>query len=86
MYPNPSRSLVIPHNSCPEEYVVFLDEGHGFVKNENETKGYRGILDFLEEYLKGSRACESKVGRSGARERMRERKKCVDIFVSLSYI
>ena len=39
-------------NSIPVEYVVFPDEGHGFVKKENEIKGYGGILTFLEKYLK----------------------------------
>jgi dipeptidyl aminopeptidase/acylaminoacyl peptidase len=37
----------------PVEYVVFEDEGHGFVKRENEIKGYKAILDFLDKYLKG---------------------------------
>lgn len=37
----------------PVEYVVFEDEGHGFVKKENEIEGYGKILDFLNKYLKG---------------------------------
>lgn len=40
-------------NGVPVEYIVFPDEGHGFVKKENEIKGYRSILDFLEKHLKG---------------------------------
>ena len=40
-------------NNVPVEYVVFEDEGHGFVKKENEKEGYSKILDFLNEYLKG---------------------------------
>lgn len=43
-------------NGVPVEYVVFPDEGHGFVKKENEIKGYRAILDFVEEYLKGTKS------------------------------
>jgi dipeptidyl aminopeptidase/acylaminoacyl peptidase len=43
-------------NGVPVEYVVFPDEGHGFVKKENEIKGYKAILDFVEEYLKGTRS------------------------------
>lgn len=39
-------------NNVPVEYVVFEDEGHGFVKKENEIKGYRQILSFLDKYLK----------------------------------
>lgn len=40
-------------NNVPVEYVVFPDEGHGFVKKENEIKGYGGIVTFLDKYLKG---------------------------------
>ena len=40
-------------NNVPVEYIVFPDEGHGFVKRENEIKGYKAILDFLEKYLRG---------------------------------
>lgn len=40
-------------NGIPVEYVVFDDEGHGFLKKENEIKGYKAILDFLDKYLKG---------------------------------
>lgn len=32
------------------------DEGHGFVKKENEIKGYGAVLEFLERYLKGATA------------------------------
>jgi dipeptidyl aminopeptidase/acylaminoacyl peptidase len=41
-------------NNVPVEYVVFPDEGHGFVKKENEIKGYGGILIFLDKYLKNN--------------------------------
>ncbi|RMG51479.1 MAG: S9 family peptidase [Acidobacteria bacterium] len=40
-------------NGVPVEYMVFDDEGHGFVKKENQIKGYRAILKFLDTYLKG---------------------------------
>lgn len=39
-------------NNVPVEYVVFPDEGHGFVKKDNEIKGYGQILVFLDTYLK----------------------------------
>jgi dipeptidyl aminopeptidase/acylaminoacyl peptidase len=39
-------------NGVPVEYVVFPDEGHGFVKKENEIRGYSGILAFLDQHLK----------------------------------
>ena len=42
-------------NEVPVEYVVFPDEGHGFIKKENEIKGYGQILDFLDTYLKGEK-------------------------------
>jgi dipeptidyl aminopeptidase/acylaminoacyl peptidase len=40
-------------NGVHVEYVVFEDEGHGFVKKENEIEGYGRVLKFLDEYLKG---------------------------------
>jgi dipeptidyl aminopeptidase/acylaminoacyl peptidase len=42
-------------NGVPVEYIVFPDEGHGFVKKENEIRGYSGILAFLDTHLKGER-------------------------------
>jgi dipeptidyl aminopeptidase/acylaminoacyl peptidase len=36
----------------PVEYVVFEDEGHGFVKKENQIRGYKAILDFVKTHLK----------------------------------
>jgi dipeptidyl aminopeptidase/acylaminoacyl peptidase len=40
-------------NGVPVEYVVFPDEGHGFVKKENNIKASEEILKFLDKYLKG---------------------------------
>ena len=40
-------------NGVPVEYIVFEDEGHGFVKKENEIEGYTAVLTFLDKYLKG---------------------------------
>lgn len=42
-------------NGVPVEYVVFRDEGHGFVKKENEIRGYSGVLAFLDQHLKGEK-------------------------------
>lgn len=39
-------------NNVPVEYVVFDDEGHGFVKRENEARGYAAILKFLDTHLR----------------------------------
>ena len=40
-------------NGIPVEYVLFEDEGHGFVKKENQIVAYESILEFLDTYLKG---------------------------------
>jgi dipeptidyl aminopeptidase/acylaminoacyl peptidase len=42
----------VKKNNVPVEYVVFPDEGHGFVKKENEMRGYSGVLTFLDKHLK----------------------------------
>lgn len=42
----------VKKNGVPVEYVVFKDEGHGFLKIENKEKGYEAILHFLDKYLK----------------------------------
>lgn len=41
-------------NGVPVEYVIFPDEGHGFVKKENNIKASEEILKFLDQYLKGA--------------------------------
>jgi dipeptidyl aminopeptidase/acylaminoacyl peptidase len=33
------------------EYLLFDDEGHGFIKKENQIEGYKKILTFLNNYL-----------------------------------
>ncbi|WP_053990593.1 alpha/beta fold hydrolase [Mangrovimonas sp. TPBH4] len=42
-------------NNVPVEYVLFEDEGHGFMKKENEIEAYGGILKFLDQYLKNGK-------------------------------
>ena len=39
-------------NGVPVEYVLFEDEGHGFVKKENQIEAYEKTLEFLNKYLK----------------------------------
>jgi len=39
-------------SGVPVEYVLFEDEGHGFVKKENQIEAYGKILEFLDVYLK----------------------------------
>jgi dipeptidyl aminopeptidase/acylaminoacyl peptidase len=40
-------------NGVPVEYVIFPDEGHGFVKKENNIEASERILKFVDQYLRG---------------------------------
>jgi len=42
----------VKKNGVPVEYVLFEDEGHGFVKKENQIEANSRILKFLDQYLK----------------------------------
>ncbi len=42
----------VKKNGVPVEYVVYPDEGHGFVKKENQQTTAKRTLDFLDKYLK----------------------------------
>lgn len=42
----------VKKNGVPVEYVLFEDEGHGFVKKENQIEAYSRVLEFLDVYLK----------------------------------
>ncbi len=44
----------VKRKGIPVEYVLFDDEGHGFVKKENEIKGYIQVLEFLDAHLRGN--------------------------------
>ena len=48
----------VEKNGVPVEYLVFPDEGHGFMKKENEIKAYGQIREFLDKYLKGEGVVE----------------------------
>lgn len=39
-------------NGVPVEYVLFPDEGHGFLKKENNITADNATLSFLEKYLR----------------------------------
>jgi dipeptidyl aminopeptidase/acylaminoacyl peptidase len=41
----------VKKNNVAVEYVVFPDEGLGFFKRENEIRGYKAVLDFLDAHL-----------------------------------
>ncbi len=40
-------------NNVPVEYVIFPDEGHGFLRKENRITASDAYLAFLNQYLKG---------------------------------
>ena len=42
----------VKKNGVPVVYVVFDDEGHGFVKKANQIRGYKAILEFLDKHLR----------------------------------
>ncbi|WP_298520983.1 alpha/beta fold hydrolase [uncultured Kordia sp.] len=42
----------VKKNGVPVEYLLFEDEGHGFVKKENQIQANSQILSFLDKYLK----------------------------------
>ena len=42
----------VKKNGVPVEYVSFPDEGHGFVKKENQITTSKKTLEFLDKYLK----------------------------------
>lgn len=39
-------------SGVPVEYILFEDEGHGFVKKENQIEAYEKTVEFLNKYLK----------------------------------
>jgi len=41
----------VKKNGVPVEYVTFPNEGHGFVKKENEITAYKAVKEFLDKYL-----------------------------------
>lgn len=42
----------VRENDVPVEYVLFEDEGHGFVKKDNQIEAYGKMKAFLDKYLK----------------------------------
>ncbi|WP_179008188.1 S9 family peptidase [Winogradskyella forsetii] len=46
----------VRQNGVPVEYVLFDDEGHGFIKKENQIEAYSRILKFLDTHLKNENA------------------------------
>lgn len=46
-------------NGVPVEYLVFEDEGHGFMKRENQKEGWEAVLRFLDTHLKGSEIADA---------------------------
>jgi dipeptidyl aminopeptidase/acylaminoacyl peptidase len=48
-------------NGVPVEYVLFEDEGHGFVKKKNQIEAYSRVLGFLDKYLKNEKKLSLKI-------------------------
>lgn len=44
----------VKEKGVPVTYVVFEDEGHGFVHKKNQIKADKAILKFLDTYVKGT--------------------------------
>jgi dipeptidyl aminopeptidase/acylaminoacyl peptidase len=42
----------VKKNGVPVEYVLYADEGHGFVKKENMITTDKRTLEFLNKYLR----------------------------------
>jgi dipeptidyl aminopeptidase/acylaminoacyl peptidase len=38
-------------NGVPVDYLVFVDEGHGFRNKKNQHAGYKRVLEFCDKYL-----------------------------------
>ncbi len=49
-------------NGVPVDYIVFDDDGHGFVNTEKRERGYEAILRFLHSLPEGHRCVNT--GRS----------------------
>jgi len=52
----------VKKNGVPVEYVVFPDEGHGFLKTDNRIVGTKRIVEFLDQYLRGEAPAQAEMG------------------------
>ncbi|MDP3492291.1 MAG: S9 family peptidase [Hyphomonadaceae bacterium] len=43
----------VKKNNVPVEYIIFPDEGHGFLRKENRITASNAYVTFLNQYLKG---------------------------------
>ena len=50
-------------NNVPVEYVIFPDEGHGFLRKENRITASDAYVAFLDKYLKGDAAASAEPAR-----------------------
>jgi dipeptidyl aminopeptidase/acylaminoacyl peptidase len=53
-------------NNVPVEYIIFPDEGHGFLRKENRITASNAYLAFLNQYLKGVTPPEGAYASPGA--------------------
>jgi dipeptidyl aminopeptidase/acylaminoacyl peptidase len=51
----------VKKNGVSVEYVLYPDEGHGFVKKENQITTSKRTLEFLDKYLKSAIPEKSKL-------------------------
>jgi len=54
----------VRQNGVHVDYVLFKDEGHGFVKKENQIEAYSKVLAFLETHLRGDKGTPIEDGES----------------------
>jgi len=54
-------------NNVPVEYVLFPDEGHGFLRKENRISASEAYLRFLDQHLKRPAPTAGPAGERGAR-------------------
>jgi dipeptidyl aminopeptidase/acylaminoacyl peptidase len=50
----------------PVEYLIFPNEGHGFVRKETQVKAYQAVLAFLDKYLPQAAAAAAAGGAPAA--------------------
>lgn len=50
----------VKKNNVPVEYVAFSNEGHGFIKKENQITTAKKTVEFLDKYLKVKTEVEKK--------------------------
>ena len=50
----------VKKNNVPVEYITYPNEGHGFIKKENQITTAKKTLEFLDKYVKAKNEVEKK--------------------------